>query len=351
MDLMQSAEQDAIQQTVRSFLENELPLSRVREMAESPQGGLADIWRAAGGLGFFGLGLVEKAGGAGYSLTEEMILFEELGRALAPGAWLGSVVAGHALADHGGAAERAALQQILAGELRVALIERADGDPLRIGAAKVSGARRNVADASDAGALLILDGARVLLVRCDGGHAAIDPRPSLDPTRAVAHVELRDTPYTDLGGDGAAERLRRIATVLACAEAVGGIQRTVEMSVEYAKVRHQFGKPIGSFQAVKHRCADMAVRAEAARSATIYATVSVRDGAPDADFQVSVAKLLCANAYLQNTADNVQNHGGMGFTWECDAHLYVKRARGFDLSFGSRTAQLDRIAATFRSAS
>jgi alkylation response protein AidB-like acyl-CoA dehydrogenase len=136
--------------------------------------------------------------------------------------------------------------------------------------------------------------------------------------------------------------------VLSCAEAVGGIARTVEMSVEYAKVRHQFGKPIGSFQAVKHRCADMAVRAEVARSATTYATVAVRDGAAEADFQVSVAKVLCANAYLQNTADNIQNHGGMGFTWECDAHLYAKRARAFDATVGSRRTHLDALVRQFR---
>jgi alkylation response protein AidB-like acyl-CoA dehydrogenase len=136
--------------------------------------------------------------------------------------------------------------------------------------------------------------------------------------------------------------------VLSCAEAVGGIARTVEQSVEYSKVRQQFGKPIGSFQAVKHRCADMAVRAEVARSATTYAAVAVRDGAADADFQTQVAKVLCANAYVQNAADNVQNHGGMGFTWECDAHLFVKRSRAFDTTLGPRRAQLDALVAGFR---
>jgi alkylation response protein AidB-like acyl-CoA dehydrogenase len=129
---------------------------------------------------------------------------------------------------------------------------------------------------------------------------------------------------------------------------VGGIGRTVEASVEYGKVRQQFGKPIGSFQAVKHRCADMAVRAEVARSATTYSAVSVRDAADDADFQCAVAKILCANAYLQNAADNVQNHGGMGFTWECDAHLFVKRSRAFDATLGSRRTQLDTLVAGFR---
>jgi alkylation response protein AidB-like acyl-CoA dehydrogenase len=122
------------------------------------------------------------------------------------------------------------------------------------------------------------------------------------------------------------------------------------MSVEYAKVRQQFGKPIGSFQAVKHRCADMAVRAEVARSATTYAAVAVRDAAPDADFQTAVAKVLCGDAYLKNAADNVQNHGGMGFTWECDAHLFVKRSRAFDASVGSRRSQLDALVAQFRAA-
>ena len=348
MDLMQSAEQDAIQQTVRSFLENELPLARVRQMSQSGADGLEAIWRAAGELGFFGLGLGEALGGAGYSLTEEMILFEELGRTLAPGAWLGSVIAGHALEKRSGSTEAAARKRLLAGELRVALVERAEREPLRIGSGRVSGERHNVADAGGAGALLILDAARILFVPCDGTGVEIDPRPSLDPTRPVAHVKLRDAQCIDLG-DGA-EPLRRMATVLACAEAVGGIQRTVEMSVEYGKVRQQFGKPIGSFQAVKHRSADMAVRAEVARSATIYATVSVRDDAPDADFQIAVAKLLCANAYLQNTADNVQNHGGMGFTWECDAHLFVKRSRAFDSTIGPRRAQMDALVAQFRAA-
>jgi hypothetical protein len=259
------------------------------------------------------------------------------------------VIAGHALRAARNSVPHGALARILTGDLRVALIERGEAEPLRVAAGRASGARHNVADAAEAGALLVVEDARVLFIPREDGSVAIDPRPSLDPTRTVSNVTLRDAACIALDGAAAAE-LRRRATVLACADAVGGIQRTVEMSVDYGKVRHQFGKPIGSFQAVKHRCADMAVRAEMARSATIYATVSVRDGAADADFQVSVAKLLCANAYIQNSADNVQNHGGMGFTWECDAHLYVKRARSFDLAFGSRNAQLDRIVRTFREA-
>jgi alkylation response protein AidB-like acyl-CoA dehydrogenase len=350
MDLMPTSDQEAIAASVRSFLENELPMERVRQLGEAPATEYDRLWRAAAELGFFGLGLPSDEGGAGYALTEEMVLFEELGRALAPGPWLGSLMAAHALR---GASEPASVElrrQILAGELRVALI---DGLDRRSASAlrdrRMTGERAFVADAAVADAFLVLDASGALFVAAGGDGVRVEPRPSMDPTRPIARVVFAGAPCIAPAVDGArAAVLRREATALACAEAVGGIQRTVELSVEYVKVRQQFDRPIGSFQAVKHRCADMAVRAEAARSATIYAVVSVRDGAADADFQVAVAKILSGEAYLRNAADNVQNHGGMGFTWECDAHLYVKRARSFDVAFGTRAEQLDRVAAGFR---
>jgi alkylation response protein AidB-like acyl-CoA dehydrogenase len=349
MDLMPTPEQDAIRDAVRAFLDAELPMSRVRALMGAPADAYAELWRGAAGLGFFALGLPESRGGAGYALSEEMVLFEELGRTLAPGPWLGTVLAAHALAEAGDGA-RAPLERLAAGELRAAACIDAWGGPLTVRGERLSGTRDTVLGAGLADAFLIVDAAGVLFVPADG---AVDVAavPSLDATNPVGTVSFRDAPCTVLSRDrGAVERMRRAATVLACADAVGGTARTVEMSVEYAKVRQQFGKPIGSFQAVKHRCADMAVRAEVARSATTYATVSVRDGAADADFQVAVAKVLCANAYLSNAADNVQNHGGMGFTWECDAHLYVKRSRAFDATLGSRHAQLDALVAQFRAA-
>jgi len=352
MDLMPTAEQAAIKESVRAFLTKELPIARVREIAAEGPGACAGLWRDAAALGFFALGLPEAQGGSGYSITEEMVLFEELGRALAPGPWLGSVVAAHALAGDRELAVQA--RQILAGELRVALVgDFSDGDALVVqeksGEARVSGERTLVADAEGAGAFLVLDRTGVLLVPLDRATLEVAPQPSLDLTRPVANLSLGGSACRVLARDPAAvERLRRRATVLACAEAVGAIERTVELSVEYAKVRQQFGKPFGSFQAVKHRCADMAVRAEVARSATIYAAVSLRDDAEDAGFQTRVAKILCANAFIANSADNVQNHGGMGFTWECDAHLFVKRARSFDLTLGSRTRELDALVAELR---
>jgi len=347
MDLMPSPEQDAIRDSVRVFLDKELPMPRVRALMGAPEAAYAGLWRDAAALGFFSLGLPENVGGAGYAITEEMVLFEELGRTLAPGPWLGTVLAAHALADVGA---RGPLERVVAGSLRVAACIDAWGGALSLRGDRVSGVRRAVLGAGLADGFLIVDDTGVLFVTNDSG-VSVDAVPSLDATNPIGAVTLRDAPCTVLSRDRAVVAgLRRTATALACADAVGGTARTVEMSVDYAKVRQQFGKPIGSFQAVKHRCADMAVRAEVARSATIYATVSVRDAAVDADFQVAVAKILCANAYLLNAADNVQNHGGMGFTWECDAHLYVKRARAFDATLGSRSAHLDALVAQFRAA-
>jgi acyl-CoA dehydrogenase len=324
-------------------------MARVRALLTAPADAFAELWHSAAGLGFFALGLPEALGGAGYAITEEMVLFEELGRVLAPGPWLGSVLAAHALADADGRA-REALERVVAGEVRAAACIDAWGGALSLRGDRIAGTRDGVLSAGLADAFLVVDDAGVLFVpKCDA--VAVAAAPSLDATNPVGTVTFRDAPCIVLSRDGAAvSDLRRAATVLACADAVGGTARTVEMSVEYSKVRHQFGKPIGSFQAVKHRCADMAVRAEVARSATIYATVSVRDDARDADYQVAVAKILAANAYVQNSADNVQNHGGMGFTWECDAHLYVKRARAFDTTLGPRRAQLDALVAQFRAA-
>ncbi|MDX2171338.1 MAG: acyl-CoA dehydrogenase family protein [Deltaproteobacteria bacterium] len=343
MDLMPTAEQDAIRDSVRAFLDAELPMARVRALCGAEPAAFDALWRAAAELGFFGLALPESAGGAGYALTEEMVLFEELGRVLAPGPWLGSVLAARALADAG----HAALPRVVAGELRVALCLDAWGGALRADGGTLSGRREAVLGAGLADAFLVVDGDSAWFVPRDAG-VQVDAGPSLDATNPAGRVHFERAPAVALPTPAAA--LRRAASVLHCAEAVGGIARTVEQSVEYAKVRQQFGKPIGSFQAVKHRCADMAVRAEVARSATTYAAVAVRDGAADADFQTQVAKVLCANAYLQNAADNVQNHGGMGFTWECDAHLFVKRSRAFDTTLGPRRAALDALVAGFRSA-
>jgi len=201
-----------------------------------------------------------------------------------------------------------------------------------------------VADAQAADGILVVgrEGVRyAAAVEGPSGAAA-----SIDPTRRLVHVRLNGiaTERLEVGAAG----LRRMATVLLAAEAVGLAERTLEASVEYAKVRQQFGRPIGSFQAVKHRCADMAVRAEVARSLTTYAAVALRDGEPDAARHADEAKALAVDAALANAHDNVQNHGGMGFTWESDAHLYLKRAWVLEHQFGTRVELLEALAADWR---
>ena len=270
-----------------------------------------------------------------------MILFTEIGRGVVPGPWLGTVVAATALA---GTTSGAGL---LDGTRLAALVD----DP---------------SDALGTGALL--DGTvarrrrrrsrrRVRRRRLeDGAHAG------RQGAGARGHGRTLDGPDTPSRHDRRPRRqgrprsradaaaLRRMATVLVAAEAVGVAERTLEMSVEFAKVREQFGKPIGTFQAIKHRCADMATRAEVARAVVVFASVAVQDGEVDADFHVHSAKALAADAAIQNATDNVQNHGGMGYTWESDAHLYLKRARVLEHVCGSRMAHLDAIAGPWRAA-
>jgi alkylation response protein AidB-like acyl-CoA dehydrogenase len=182
----------------------------------------------------------------------------------------------------------------------------------------------------------------------DASHTAREARFGIDPTRRMARVRFEHAPPTTVHGDPGS--VRRCATVLAAAEAAGVAERALEMSVAYAKVREQFGRPIGAFQAIKHRCADMAVRAEVARSAVTYAAVAVEEGRDDAPLAVHIAKSLATDAAIANATDNIQNHGGIGYTWEADAHLYLKRARLLEHVLGTRLEHLDAIAAPWRAA-
>ena len=221
------------------------------------------------------------------------------------------------------------------------------GDALGTGVRLAGGAAR-VADAGLADGFLVVGGTAARYVAADARGLARTVGPSIDPTRRVGVLRFDGVTATALRAPAAT--LRQVATVLVAAEAVGVAERALTMSVEYAKVRQQFGKPIGSFQAIKHRCADMAVRTEVARSVTAFAAVAVRDGEPSAARDVRVAKTLAANAAIVNATDNVQNHGGMGYTWEGAAHLYLKRAWLLEHAFGTRTGHLDALAAPWRAA-
>jgi alkylation response protein AidB-like acyl-CoA dehydrogenase len=333
MDLTLSADQEAVRDAIRDVLREQASSARLRDVMQSPDGFDARLWATAAELGWLGLSLPEAAGGAGYGLPEAMILFTELGRSLAPGPWLGTVLA----AEEG-------TQAVLAGRERVALVDD-PRDALGTGPV-VSGEASGVVDAAGATAFLVLGSGEVRWV--SGAGAVVAASHCIDPTRRMARVRFERAEAQVLSGG--AERARARGTVLAAAEAAGVAERAVEMSVEYAKVREQFGRPIGSFQAIKHRCADMAVRAEVARSAVTYAAVALDEGAEDAALWVHVAKSLATEAAIANATDSIQNHGGIGYTWEADPHLYLKRARLLEHVFGTRTEHLDAIAAPWRQA-
>ena len=339
MDLTLDQEQEAIRDAIRAMLQQHASIEGLRKRFVGGDVFDPSLWARAAELGWFGLATPEAHGGSGYGLPEAMLLFTELGQALTPGPWLGSVVAAQALAAGD------ALGGVLAGRTRVALIDDPT-DQLGSGAV-VRGQVGAVAGAEVADAWLVL-GSRAVRWVDRGATVAIVTNPSVDPTRPLSVVRFDDVPATVLADD--AITVRQAATVLVSAEAVGVAERALQLSVEYAKVRVQFGKPIGSFQAIKHRCADMAVRVEVARSSTIWAAVAVRDGAADAGAHCHAAKALAAHAAFQNATDSIQNHGGMGYTWEADPHLYLKRARLLELALGSRTHHLDALAAAWRAA-
>ena len=206
----------------------------------------------------------------------------------------------------------------------------------------LDGSKRFVVDGHAARYLIVTanTGDRVDAFIVDGAHVSGSVMPTLDETRKLAEIELDGVPVSEnhrLPGDAGEmlTQLDRIAAAALSVESVGAAQACLEMSVEYAKDRTQFGRPIGSFQAIKHKCADMLVDVEAAKAAAYYAAWAVSEHAPDLPNAASVAKAYCTDAFFHCASENIQIHGGIGFTWEHDAHLYFKRAKSSQLIFGS----------------
>ena len=318
MDLLPTDEQDEIIATVRTQLDKSFDLHALAAHDGAASVVDRELWSRCAELGWFGLGLTESLGGVGYTLAEEALLFAELGAHATPGPFLATVL-GARLAALAGDGELAA--QILSGEQVVALAEPHGPGEASAGAT-VSGTFR-VTDHGGADLVLVLvdDSASLLAASA----LPAEPMASLDLLVPIAIGTASGVPALAYLDDASGLRLR--ATVLVAAELAGIATATAEQSTQYAKDREQFGTPIGAFQAVKHRCADMAVRAEAATSLVRYAALAVLDGLPDAAFHAHAARSVAANAAITNAQINVQNHGGIGFTWEHTAHRYVTRAQ------------------------
>jgi alkylation response protein AidB-like acyl-CoA dehydrogenase len=280
------------------------------------------FWKSVAGLGWIGLGLPEELGGVGYTLAEEALFFREFGRYLLTPTILGAVLGARLAAEAGKPAVAAA---ILAGDSLVG-VAFGDGDQSYV--LELEGADYVIDVRSDVAALFPASAYQAKAVAC------------LDDRLTMARGKASGEPVAQLQD---AQGLYHRAGVLAAAMLAGMAEASRDLSVEYAKNRRQFGVAIGSFQAVKHKCADMAVRAAAASSMAFYAALAVRDGLPSAAFDAAAAKAYTADAALLNSSISVQVHGGMGFTEQMTPHLYVKRARMTNALFGDDRTRLAQL--------
>ena len=330
MDLLPTPEQDEIVATVRSQLVTDFDLHALAASDGADVVVDAALWQRCAELGWFGLGLAEELGGVGYTLAEETLLFAELGAHVTPGPFLATVL-GARVAAIGGADDVAA--GILSGTTTVALGEvESDGD---------GGTQLRVSDHGGADLVLVVGGNRVELVDT----TALDLRheASIDLLVPLATADTPTVaPVAALDGDAAADVILR-GDVLVAAQLAGIAVGTAAQSTEYAQDRQQFGVAIGSFQAVKHRCADMAVRAEVATSQVRLAALALLDGRDDAAFQCEAARVVATDSAITNAHVNVLNHGGIGFTWEHTAHRYVTRAQVLSRTLGDRREHLRRL--------
>jgi alkylation response protein AidB-like acyl-CoA dehydrogenase len=355
---MTSGEESAeLGRTVRRFLDERGGDAVVRALMEDPRGHDPVLWTLlADQLGLVGLAIPEEYGGSGYGVTEQFRVFEEMGRSLLPSPLLSTAaLAAPALLASGDAdAQAAYLPGITVGTTiaTLAVSEEYSGwregglDTLaaRTGSGwQVTGEKRYVTDAVSCDLILVLagtaDGPAVFAVEAGADGLVVEAAPPLDLTRHLATVRLAGTSARLVGAVGAgwtiAGRALRVGCVALAAEQVGGSQRVLEMGVDYARTRVAFGRKIGSFQAVKHKLANVLVLVENARSAALDAARALAADDAEADLAISVAKAYCSDAYLRAAAENIQVHGGIGFTWEHPAHLYFKRAKSSQLLFGS----------------
>ena len=377
MNFAFSEEQQMLRATARRFLDDKVPSEVVRRLMETDTGFDPKLWADIAEQGWQAMAIPEAYGGAGFTFMEQAILMEEMGRSLFPAPFLSSIVLGADLILTAGSEGQKLelLPGVASGERRVALaqveesgtwdssgismVAKRDGD-----AFVLDGIKSFVLDGHTADTLLVVvrttegssgdEGISLLVVDANAPGVSRRRLETMDMTRKQAEIVFSGVRVPEsalLGAEGTGwaalqDTLTRAVVALSF-EQVGGAQTCLDMSVEYAKVRVQFGRPIGSFQAIKHKCADMLVDVEAAKSAAYYAGWAVTEDDPEVAIVAPLAKSYCSEAYFHCAAENIQIHGGIGFTWEHDAHLYFKRAKTDELLFGTpaqhRAVLADRL--------
>jgi alkylation response protein AidB-like acyl-CoA dehydrogenase len=351
-----SEQHEELRSAVRRFLEEKSPMTEVRKLMETEDGYDPAVWKqAAEQLGLQGLAIPESYGGSGFGYVELGIVQEELGRSLACLPFFSTVglAANTLLACEDESAKKDYLPGIASGETIATLAYTEDSgrwdlEGIELAASgsgserRLSGSKMYVVDGKIASLVLVAArteaGVSLFAVEGDAPGLTRTPLSTMDLTRKQARLEFSETPARLIGEDGGAGQVLAkaldLAAVVLAAEQVGGAQRCLDMSVDYAKQRIQFGRPIGSFQAIKHKCANMLLEVESAKSASYYANWAATESPEELPIAASIAKSYCSEAYFHAAAENIQIHGGIGFTWEHDAHLYFKRAKSDELMLG-----------------
>lgn len=370
MDVRFTEEQNLLRESARSFLERECSMEFVRRMIDDERGYTDGLWNRAVELGWTGLACEERFGGAGLGMVELAVLMEESGRALMPGPLFSTVALGASAISLAGSDEQKAdlLPRVADGSLRFALAQLEDGASWGAegiaaqataagGGYRLTGTKRFVADGASADMFVVpamASGEHTLfLVESADAGVHVEPIAYTDLTRRMASVRLDDVFVAATavlgqpgGGWSTLQRVLDRAKVVLSAEMCGGMARALDLSVDYAKTREQFGSPIGKFQGLQHKCADMYVLLESSRSAAYYAAWAIDNDEPDAHRAACLAKAYCSDAYSKVTAEAIQIHGGFGFTWESDCHLYYKRAKADALALGDAATNREEAVRT-----
>ena len=375
MNFAFSEEQEQLRDMVRRFLEAKSPSTEVRRLMDTTDGYDPEVWaQMANELALQSLHIPEEFGGQGYTFVELGIVLEEMGRVLLCAPYFSTVVlAADAIINAGTDAQKSELLPGIAGGETIAALAftepngKWDASGIQMVASSSGGAAGDsytldgtkmfVIDGHLADCIVVAarsegtsgeEGISLFTVAGDAAGLTRTPLATMDQTRKQAKLEFSGVAATPLGtpGEGWAALSKTLDQAAACLanEMVGGAQQVLDMSVEYAKVRVQFGRPIGSFQAIKHKCADMLLEVESGKSAAYYAAWAAAEENEELPVAASLAKAYCSDAYFHAAAENIQIHGGIGFTWEHDAHLYFKRAKSSEILFGDATYHRELLA-------
>jgi alkylation response protein AidB-like acyl-CoA dehydrogenase len=366
-----SEEQEMLRQSARALLEKECPSAVVRKVMEDERGFDPALWKKMAELGWLGLIIPEEYGGGGLSYVDLVLIMEEMGRVVLPSPFIWTVMFAEAIKRAGNDQQKSSLlTRIASGEViaTIAYLEpsavwSADGIAMT---ARKEGTRYVL----DGTKLFVNDGhiADYILLAARTGEAgnrgitlfALDTKQAaiavtrlttMDQTRKLAEVKFSGVKVdaSDVVGEEGngwstlSETIDRGKVMLA-GEMMGGAQKVLDMTVDYAKVRVQFGRPIGSFQAVQHKCANMMIDVEGAKSAAYYASWAVSNEVAEAPLAAALAKAAASDAFRRVSADGIQLHGGIGFTWDHDMHLYFKRAKSSEFTFGDANWNRELVA-------